>query len=94
MVEVLAALSWFELAAAGLSILAVIGGLMNRAFLKPLKEEIDDIKDTLDEKETRLRSVEKTQAEHGVEINTVKEVAMKLVDRMDKILDRFTDKDD
>jgi len=90
----LGTLGWFELTAAGLSILAVVGGLMNRAFLKPLKEEIDDLKGTQDEHDTRLRQVEKTQAEHGVEISTVKEVAMKLVDRMDKILDRFTSKDD
>lgn len=94
MFEMIAALSWFELTAASLSILAVVGGLMNRAFLKPLKEEIDNLSEQQESTETRLRVVEKTQAEHGVEISTVKEVAMKLVDRMDKILTHFTSKDD
>jgi hypothetical protein len=93
MLEVVAALSWLEIAVAVISILAAIGGLMNRAFIKPLKEDIEDLKENHEDQETRLRTVEYTQAAHGIEITTVKEVAMKLVDRMDKILDRFTSKD-
>lgn len=93
MFEVVAALSWLELTVAGLSILAVIGGLMNRAFIKPLKAEIDDLKVNHDDQEVRLRVVEKTQAEHGVEISTVKDLTMKLVDRMDKLISHFTRND-
>jgi len=93
MFEVVAALSWLELTVAGLSVLAVIGGLMNRAFIKPLKEEIDDLKVNHDDQEVRLRVVEKTQAEHGVEISTVKDLTMKLVDRMDKLIAHFTRND-
>lgn len=93
MLEILAGLGWVEIVAAGISILTAIGVIMNRAFIKPLKDDIDDIKQTTENHEGRLRAVEQTQAEHGVEISTVKEVAMKLVERMDRILDRFT-KDD
>lgn len=93
MLELVAALSWLELIVAGLSILAVVGGLMNRAFIKPLKEDIDSLKDDHKDQEIRLRVVEKIQVEHGVEISTVKDLTMKLVDRMDKLIAHFAKSD-
>ncbi len=92
MIEVIAALSWFELTAAGLSILVVIGGVMKRAFLTPVQDDVDELRDELDKQSQRLRTVENTQAKHGVEISTVKDVALKLVDRMDKLLEALSHK--
>lgn len=93
MVEMLAALSWFELTAAGLTILGIIGGVMKRAFLTPIQEDLEDVKKDLYAQDQRLRNVEHVQAEHGVEISTVKDVTMKLVDRMDKLLGYLGSKD-
>lgn len=93
MVEMLAALSWLELGVAGLTILGIIGGVMKRAFLTPIQADLEDVKKDLYAQDQRLRVVEHTQAEHGVEISTVKDVTMKLVDRMDRLLGYLSSKD-
>lgn len=89
MPELLATLGWFELGAAIATIITLIGAIVHRAYFKPLRDDIDELKEDGEVKEGRIRDLEKTQAEHGVEITTVKEATMKLVDRMDKLLDHI-----
>lgn len=90
MIEFLATLGWLEYLGAGVSILTVIGAIMYKAYLKPMESRIDDLEKDHEDQEGRIRELEKTQAEHGVELSTVKEVAMKLCDRMDKMLEALS----
>lgn len=94
MIEALAALPWLDMIVPGLTILSVIGGILVKAYISPLKADIQQLQEDHDDQEVRLRVVEKTQAEHGVEISTVKEVTMKLVDRVDALITVLSDKND
>ena len=79
-------LTVIELIVGALSIATVVGGILMKAFVVPIKEEVNDLREADADKETRLRKVEMQTTEHAVHINTLVTTSERLLSKMDELL--------
>lgn len=79
-------LTVIELIVGALSIATVVGGILMKAFVNPIKEEVNDLREADADKETRLRKVEIQTTEHAVHISTLVTTSERLLSKMDELL--------
>lgn len=79
-------LTIIEIIVGALSIATIVGGVLMRAFVKPIRDEVDDLKEADADKETRLRIVETKTTEHEVHIGTLISTSERLLVKMDELM--------
>lgn len=75
-----------ELLVGALSIATIVGGILMRAFVNPIKDEVNDLKEADTDKEKRLRKVETQTTVHAVHISTLVSTSERLLNKMDELV--------
>lgn len=78
-----------ELVVGALSIAGIVGGILMKAFVSPIQDEVNDLKDADQDKETRLRIVETKTTEHDVHITTLISTSERVIVKMDELMSRL-----
>lgn len=78
-----------EIIVGALSIAATVGGILMKAFVSPLRDDVDDLKEADQDKETRLRVVETKTTEHDVHIGTLISTSERLLVKMDELMGKL-----
>ncbi|AHK11878.1 hypothetical protein CHOED_018 [Vibrio phage CHOED] len=82
-------LTIIEIIVGALSIAGIVGGILMKAFVSPIREEVNDLKDADQDKETRLRIVETKTTEHDIHISTLVATSERLLVKMDELMGRL-----
>lgn len=86
-----------ELVSGALGVAAIIGGIIMKAFVNPIKDDVAGLKGTIKgeleelkesdlDKETRLRVVENKTTEHDVHIGQLITTSERLLTKMDELI--------
>lgn len=78
-----------EIIVGALSIAAIVGGVLMKAFVNPIKDEVNDLKEADADKETRLRIVETKTTEHDIHIGTLITTSERLLVKMDELMGKL-----
>lgn len=79
-------LTLVEIISGALGVAAIIGGVLMRAYVKPIQDEVEDLKISDLDKETRLRVVEIKTTEHDIHIGQLITTSERLLGKMDELL--------
>lgn len=79
-------LTLVEIISGALGVAAIIGGVLMRAYVKPIQDEVEDLKVSDLDKETRLRVVEIKTTEHDIHIGQLITTSERLLGKMDELL--------
>jgi hypothetical protein len=79
-------LTLIEIVGGALSIAAVVGGILMKAFIKPLQDELIALQDDTTDHEGRLRYVENKTTEHDVHISQLISTSERLLTKMDQYM--------
>lgn len=82
-------LTIIEIIVGALSIATIVGGVLMKAFVNPLKADVDDLKEADADKETRLRIVETKTTEHDIHIGTLITTSERLLVKMDELMGKL-----
>lgn len=85
-------LTVIELVSGALGVAAIVGGILMKAYLGPIQEDVDDLKASDTDKESRLRIVESKTTEHDIHIGQLITTSERLLTKMDELLDRIVTK--
>lgn len=83
-------LTIIEIVVGALSIAGIVGGILMKAFVSPIQEEVNDLKEADTDKETRLRIVETKTTEHEIHISTLVSTSERLLVKMDELMGKLT----
>lgn len=78
-----------EIIVGALSIAGIVGGILMKAFVSPIQDEVNDLKEADSDKETRLRIVETKTTEHDVHISTLISTSERVIVKMDELMNRL-----
>lgn len=78
-----------EIIVGALSIAGIVGGILMKAFVNPIQDEVNDLKEADQDKETRLRIVETKTTEHDVHITTLISTSERVIVKMDELMNRL-----
>lgn len=82
-------LTIIEIVVGALSIAGIVGGILMKAFVSPIQDEVNDLKEADQDKETRLRIVETKTVEHDVHIGTLVSTSERLLVKMDELMSKL-----
>lgn len=82
-------LTLVEIGLGALSIAGIVGGILMKAFVSPIQDEVNDLKEADQDKEHRLRIVETKTIEHDVHIGTLISTSERLLVKMDELMNRL-----
>lgn len=82
-------LTLIEIVVGALSIAGIVGGILMKAFVTPIRDEVNDLKEADQDKETRLRIVETKTVEHDVHISTLVSTSERLLVKMDELMGKL-----
>lgn len=82
-------LTIIEIVVGALSIAAIVGGILMKAFVNPIQDEVNDLKEADADKETRLRVVETKTTEHDIHIGQLIQTSERLLVKMDEVINGF-----
>lgn len=79
-------LTLIEIVGGALSIAAVVGGILMKAFVDPLKDDVTSLQESTQDQETRLRIVENKTTEHDIHISQLISTSERLLHKMDEFM--------
>ncbi|WFZ78506.1 hypothetical protein MQM1_023 [Aeromonas phage vB_AsaP_MQM1] len=75
-----------------ISIIGALGGIIGAVWgivMRPLNQRVDEIQETVDDHEDRIRSTEVKTTEHSVQIDTLLGVSDRLMAKMDALIEQL-----
>lgn len=82
-------LTLIELIGGALSIAAVVGGILMKAFVNPVKDDVNALQANTIDQESRLRVVEYKTTEHDIHISQLISTSERLLNKMDEVMTVF-----
>lgn len=86
-------LTLIEIIGGALSIAAVVGGILMKAFVKPIQDDVLALQESSLDKETRLRIVENKTTEHDIHISQLILTSERLLNKMDEFMSMMISRD-
>ena len=78
-----------------ISVIGTLGGIIGAVWgivMRPLNQRVDELQETVDDHEDRIRTTEVKTTEHTVQIETLASLTDRLVSKMDALLQQIINK--